>query len=273
MSYSEILYQAREGVATITLNRPDKLNAWTARMEQEFSQAVLAAASDDAVRVILLTGAGRGFCAGADMSLLSAAAEASSTVSGHRRSDVDFPEDTPAELRKRYSWLLAIPKPIIGAINGAAVGLGFVIPLYCDIRIASSAAKFCTIFSKRGLIAEYGMAWMLPRIVGLANAMDLLLTARMVDASEALRLGLVTRVMGEENFAGEAQAFAMELAASVSPRSSRVMKRQVYAALNQGLGESIDTAFDEMMQSIACDDFKEGVRHFLEKRAPAFSGR
>jgi enoyl-CoA hydratase/carnithine racemase len=273
MTYQEILYAVSDGVASVTLNRPEKLNAWTAQMEQEFNHAVLAASRDSQVRVILLTGAGRGFCAGADMSLLSAAAEAGSTVSGHRRSDVDFPEDAPAELRKRYSWLLAVPKPVIGAINGAAVGLGFVIPLYCDIRIASTAAKFCTIFSKRGLIAEYGMAWMLPRIVGLSNAMDLLLSARMVDAAEALRLGLVTRVMGEENFAAEAHQFAVELAGSVSPRSSTVMKRQVYAALTQNLGESIDTAFDEMMQSIACEDFKEGVRHFLEKRKPAFSGR
>ncbi|MBK5291006.1 MAG: enoyl-CoA hydratase/isomerase family protein [Acidobacteriia bacterium] len=272
MSYQEILYGVKDGVATITLNRPERLNAWTELMEQEFNQAVLTANADQQVRVILLTGAGRGFCAGADMSLLSAAAEAGTTVSGHRRSDVDFPEGAPADTRKRYSWLLTIPKPIVAAINGAAVGLGFVIPLYCDLRIASSTAKFCTIFAKRGLIAEYGMAWLLPRMVGLSNAMELLMTAKMIDAGEAQRLGLVSRVLPEENFAADAQAFAVELAQTLSPRSLRVMKRQIYQGLRQSIGESIDDAYDEMLASIACDDFKEGVRHFLEKRAPVFKG-
>jgi len=273
VTYQEILYGAGDGVATITLHRPERLNAWTALMEKEFNHAVMAANADPEVRVLLLTGAGRGFCAGADMSLLSAAAEAGSTVSGHRHRDVDFPEHAPAAMRKRYSWLLTMPKPMIGAINGAAVGLGFVIPLYCDLRIASSAAKFCTIFSKRGLIAEYGMAWLLPRMVGLSNAMELLLTAKMIDAAEAHRLGLVSRVLAEENFASEARAFAVDLAQSVSSRSLAVMKQQVYKAMQQNIGESIDDAYEEMLASIDCEDFKEGIRHFLEKRAPAFTGR
>ncbi|MBM3813875.1 MAG: enoyl-CoA hydratase [Acidimicrobiia bacterium] len=273
MSYQEILYGTANGVATITLNRPEKLNAWTAQMEREFSQAVLTANADDTVRVVLVTGAGRGFCAGADMSLLSSAAEAGSVVSGHRKLEVDYPEGAPARLRKRYSWLLAVPKPLIAAINGPAVGLGFIIPLFCDIRVASTAAKFSTIFAKRGLIAEYGLAWILPRMVGLAPAMDLLLTARTFGAAEAQQLGLVTRVMPEESFATEANALAEEMACGLSPRSLRIMKRQVYEALETGLSESLDSAFEKMIESIACEDFKEGVQHYLEKRPPAFKGR
>lgn len=273
MEYQEIQYAAAGGAATITLNRPGKLNAWTARMEEEFNHAILHANADDAVRVLVLTGAGRGFCAGADMSLLSAAAEAGSSVSGHRRIDVDFASFAPEELRKRYVWLLATAKPIIAAINGPAVGLGFVIPLYCDIRIAAASARFSTIFARRGLIAEYGMAWMLPRIAGLSNTMDLLMTGRTFGAAEALRLGLVSQVIPDAEFAARTQELAIELASKVSPRSLRIMKRQVYDALRGSLPQAVDTSFDEMLASIECDDFKEGVRHFLEDRPPAFTGR
>jgi enoyl-CoA hydratase/carnithine racemase len=169
--------------------------------------------------------------------------------------------------------LLDIKKPILGAINGAAAGLGMVIALYCDIRFASEKAKFSTAFSRRGLIAEYGMAWMLPRIVGIANALDLLYSARLVEAEEALRMGLVSRVYAEASFQSEVRKYAAELANAVSPRSMRVIKRQVYEGLVQSLGDSIDSANEEMVRALACEDFKEGVAHFLEKRAPAFSGK
>ncbi len=161
----------------------------------------------------------------------------------------------------------------MGAINGAAAGLGMVIALYCDIRFASDKAKFSTAFSRRGLIAEYGMSWMLPRIVGVANALDLLYSARLLGAEEALRMGLVSRVFPQESFESEVRKYAVELASAVSPRSMRVIKRQVYEGLLQSLGESIDVANEEMLKALACEDFKEGVAHFLEKRAPAFTGK
>jgi enoyl-CoA hydratase/carnithine racemase len=258
MTYDEIVYEVSDGVATLTLNRPEKLNAWTARMEEQFSDAMRAAGADEDVRIIILTGAGRGFCAGADMSLLNAVAKEGAPNRG-------IPE--------KLMWLLSIPKPILAAVNGPAVGLGFILPLYCDLRFASDQARFSTVFAKRGLVAEYGIAWMLPRLVGLGNAVDLLFSARTIDAAEALRIGLVERVFPQENFLDAVQACAAELAASVSPRSLRVMKRQLYAAQSQTLAEAAQDAADEMVRSFASEDFREGVAHFLKKRAPAFTGR
>ncbi len=263
MSYREILYSVTDRVATITLNRPDKLNAWTAVMEDEFEAAVRAANADETVRAILITGAGRGFCAGADMSLLK-------KISGGSRSEALTDR---AGYLTRYSWMLEIPKPIIAAVNGPAVGLGCVIPLYCDIRLASPQAQFCAVFAKRGLIAEFGIAWMLPHLVGLGNAMDMLFTARMVDAEEARRMGLVSELLNEEDFPAHAWDFARKIAHTVSPRSTAIIKRQVYAALNENLGASIARGFDEMLASLESEDFKEGVAHFLEKRPAKFKGR
>ncbi len=273
MTYEQIAFSTADRVAAITLNRPDKLNAWTARMDAEVTDAIRRAAADDDARVIVLTGAGRGFCAGADMSLLTAAADAGGADPNRITGDSPVTDGVPDAVRRKYAWLLGVPKPIVAAINGPAVGLGFVIPLYCDIRVAAAAARFSAIFSRRGLIAEYGLAWILPRLIGLPNAIELLFTSRTVDAQEALRLGLVTRVLADEDFADAAQAFARELADSVSPRSLRVMKRQIWSAQFQTLAEAFDLAIEEMIPSLECEDFREGVRHFLEKRPPAFTGR
>jgi enoyl-CoA hydratase/carnithine racemase len=262
MQTQETLYNVANRVATITLNRPDKLNAWTALMESEVRSHMENAEQDDEVRVIVLTGAGRGFCAGADMSLLSAVAERGLD---HRdlddrgreqvlRDGADRREGAAPDFQKKYSYFPAIGKPVIAAINGPVVGLGLVIALYCDLRLASEPARFSTTFARRGLIAEYGMAWMLPRIIGIANALDLLFSARTIDAAEALRMGLVNRVFPHETFLERAQESAQELASTVSPRSLRIIKRQ-------------------MMACFRTEDFKEGVAHFVEKRPAAFTGK
>jgi len=177
------------------------------------------------------------------------------------------------DFQKKYSYFAAVAKPVIAAINGPVVGLGLVIALYCDLRFASDAARFGTAFAQRGLIAEYGMGWMLPRLVGHANALDLLFTAKMIDAAEALRIGLVNQVFPRETFLGSVQKYAAELASSVSPRSLRVIKRQVYDAMFQTLAESFESSEREMLASLQSEDFKEGVAHFIQKRAPAFTGR
>jgi enoyl-CoA hydratase/carnithine racemase len=277
MPNQEIVYQVADRVATITLNRPDKLNAWTAIMEREVRAAVGEAERDEQVRVIVLTGAGRGFCAGADMSLLSGVAEHGLDARGRAQalenSKSAGREAVRGDFQRKYSYFPGIGKPMIAAINGPVVGLGLVIALYCDLRFASDAARFGTAFARRGLIAEYGMAWMLPRIVGHSNALDLLFSARMIDAAEALRMRLVNQVFPQDVFLQKVWEYAGELAAGVSPRSMRVIKRQVYDGMFQTLEEAFKTSEREMLASLQCEDFKEGVAHFVEKRAPAFTGK
>ena len=275
MPRCETLYEIRRQVGTITLNRPDKLNAWTAVMEQEVRSAMEEAERDDNVRLIVLTGAGRGFCAGADMSLLKSTAE-QGIASGVRERVVGSGEQRSgvrADFQKKYSYFLGLRKPVIAAINGPVVGLGLVIALYCDLRWASDGSRFSTTFARRGLIAEYGMAWILPRLVGLPNALDLLLSARSIEASEALRMGLVNQVFPQEAFLDRVVERAGEIASSVSPRSMRVIKRQVYEAMFQTLGEAFETSERDMLASLESEDFKEGVAHYLEMRPPAFTGR
>ena len=177
------------------------------------------------------------------------------------------------DFRRKYSYFAAVGKPVIAAINGPVVGLGLVIAMYCDLRFASDAARFSTAFSRRGLIAEYGMAWMLPRLVGISSALDLLFSAQMIDAAEALRIGLVNRVFPQDVFVDKVNEYARDLASNVSPRSMRAIKRQVYEAMFQTLGEAFDLSEREMLESLQSQDFKEGVAHFLEKRAPAFTGK
>ncbi len=276
MTNQETLYSVDDRVATLTLNRPDKLNAWTATMDREVRAALEEAERDDHVRAIVLTGAGRGFCAGADMSLLSAVAEQG--LSEERRAQAlrggnSQREGVRPDFQKKYSYFPAIGKPVIAAINGPVVGLGLVITLYCDLRFASDAARFSTTFARRGLIAEYGMAWMLPRLVGHANALDLLLSARQIDAAEALRMGLVNQVFAQEGFLDKVRGYARDLASNVSPRSLRVIKRQVYEGMFQTLAEAFEVSEREMLASLQSEDFKEGVAHFLGKRAAAFTGR
>ncbi|MFI5106322.1 MAG: enoyl-CoA hydratase [Terriglobales bacterium] len=275
MPTQETIYEVADRVATITLNRPDKLNAWTATMEREVRSAVEEAERDENVRVIVLTGAGRGFCAGADMSLLTAVATQGldQDVARRVRSGDAPQEGLRPDFQKKFSYFLGVAKPVIAAINGPAVGLGLVIPLYCDLRWASEGARFSTTFAQRGLIAEYGMAWMLPRIVGLPDAIDLLFSARTITASEALGLRLVSQVFPQEGFAATVHQHAVQLASSVSPRSLGVIKRQVYVGMFQTLAESFDLSVVELVASLQSEDFKEGVAHFLEKRAPKFSGR
>lgn len=275
MALQETLYHVSDRVATITLNRPDKLNAWTGTMEQEVRASISEAEKDENVRVIVLTGAGRGFCAGADMSLLSSIAQQGVAGREHALANTENGKraGVRADFQKKYSYFPSVQKPVIAAVNGPAVGLGFVITLYCDLRFASDAARFGTAFAKRGLIAEYGLAWMLPRLIGPANALDMLFSARMVDANDALRMGLVNRVFPHDQFMDGVLAYAKELAHNVSPRSIRVMKEQVYSAMFQTLSEAFDSSEQEMLKSLQCEDFKEGVAHFLEKRAAAFTGR
>ena len=271
MEYQEILYEVDTTVATIALNRPDKLNAWTARMAREIRHAFAAAENDPQVVGIVLTGAGRAFCAGADMEGLQTI-----TTGAQRQAFDDEPNITPGDptmdpaFRKTYSYIASLRKPLIGAINGPCAGLGLCVALYCDIRFAASSALFVTAFVQRGLVAEHGISWILPRLVGTANAMDLLLSGRRVPADEAEKIGLINRTMADEELLPHAQAYVRELAAKCSPTSMAIMKRQVYEHLQASLGHAYDQSDTLMRRSFAHPDMKEGIDSYVERRAPNF---
>ena len=274
MAEPAVLYDVKDAIATVTFNRPDRLNAFNAEMETGLRDAMAQAARDPAVRVIILTGAGRGFCAGADMERLAGAAgSGGATIPREAPLPLDLGGPVRADFQHRYSYFPTIPKPVIGAVNGPAAGLGFVFACYCDLRFAGSEAIFTTAFSRRGLIAEYGLAWLLPRLVGPGQAADLLFSARRLGAEEAQHLGLVNRVFPQAEFTARVRDYAAELAGAVSPRSMRVMKRQLWEGMLSGLGASVELANEEMRGSFLSEDFKEGVAHFVEKRPARFTGK
>jgi enoyl-CoA hydratase/carnithine racemase len=274
-SYEDLIYEAKDGVAVISLNRPQALNAYTAAMGHSLKRAVADAVSDAAVRVIVLTGAGRGFCAGADMNLLQSI-PASGRVTQVPEVDFNFHSglgpDVGPHYGGRFGYLLQARKPVIAAINGPAAGLGLVLALYADIRFAGSDAKLITSFAQRGLIAEHGISWLLPRLIGPAQALDLLFSARKLGAAEAAQMGLVNQVFPQETFMQEVMTYARTLANTVSPRSTAVIKAQIWKALCQDFNDALALADAEMQKSFASADFKEGVAHFVQKRAPAFTG-
>jgi enoyl-CoA hydratase/carnithine racemase len=265
MSYSELLYDVHERVATLTLNRPERMNAWTATMEAELRQAIATAVDHDEVRAIVVTGAGRGFCAGADMGKLAASAAGGPPPP-------ERPPSGEGNFEQRYSYLLAVPKPVLAAINGAVAGVGLCLTLYCDVRYMASGARLSTAFARRGLVAEHGSSWMLPRLIGPMNAADLLLSGRVIDAEEAAAVGLV-KVLPAEGFAAAVQARAAEFANLSSPRSMRIIKHQIQAAPYQSLAEATRFAEAEIAKCRDTEDFREGVAHYVEKRAPRFTGR
>ncbi|OGP86633.1 MAG: enoyl-CoA hydratase [Deltaproteobacteria bacterium RBG_13_65_10] len=278
MDYQEVRYDVSEAIATVTLHRPDKLNAWTMRMEGEYRHALAAAEQDPEVRVIVVTGAGRGFCSGADMALLTGLTQGETLSEGPREEDLlraspGARPDVREDFRMTYTWPPSIPKPILAAVNGPAVGLGLVHTLYCDVRFASDRARFGTAFARRGLIAEHGISWMLPRLVGPQNALDLLLSGRIIDAAEAFEMRLVSRVVPHAQLMPTVRAYARDLATVCSPRSIAIMKKQVYDALFQDLATANTIANDLMLKSFESEDFREGVESFVQRRAPRFTGR
>ena len=255
-----VLKTIEGGVAVLTLNRPDRLNAWTAQMKREYFDLLEACAADAAVKAIVLTGEGRGFCAGADMGELQAIGE------------TGIEQRAAQEDPRPHTFPLSIPKPLIAAINGACAGLGLVHALMCDLRFAAAGAKITAAFSRRGLVAEHGISWILPRVVGPSRALDLLLSSRIVLSEEALQLGLVNRVVEPERLMDETLAYARDLAENCAPSSMATMKRQIYADVDRPLKDALATANELMVESFTKPDFTEGVASFMEKRPPRFAG-
>jgi len=269
--YQEIEYIVDDPVAIIRMNRPENLNAMTTRMLAEMRHAFAAAEADDSVVGIILTGAGRGFCAGMDMSALDSISE-----NGRFSIDARDLEAEPgdpemgADFTAGFTYLLSLRKPLIGAINGPCAGLGFCFALLCDLRFVAREAKFSTAFAQRGLVAEHAASWLLPRLIGSSRALDLLWSARKFDGIEAERLGLADRLGDADSVVDDAKAYLEALAANSSPTSLMVMKQQVYRHLMTSLGPAMAETERLMNESLEREDFREGVRSFIEGRPPAF---
>lgn len=258
------------GVATITFNRPEANNGWTGGLEQAYYNRLEACQADPNVKVIVVTGAGRSFCPGADMNMLSGAAGAGGNLSGQAENGSSESSQPVGRTDQPLNFPATVRKPVIGAINGACAGVGLIQALMFDLRFAAAGAKFTVAFARRGLIAEYGSAWLLPRIVGQANAMDLLLSSRVVLAEEALTMGLVNRVIDKDSLLETTQAYARDLAINCSPTSMAVMKQQVARAWEMDLPNAMTEAHRLMNESLRRPDFVEGVKSFVEKREPKF---
>jgi enoyl-CoA hydratase/carnithine racemase len=271
VTYEEIEYRVEGAAGIISLNRPHALNAWTQRMAAEVKHAVAMAESDGEVVAIVITGKGRGFCAGADLNDLRDISDGDRGAAFPVDLDADPGDPSVGEdFRGTYTYLMSVRKPVIAAINGPAAGMAVPIALACDLRFAARSAVITTAFSKRGLIAEWGIAWLLPRLVGPANALDLLMSSRKVGAEEAHQMGLVNRVVDDEQLLPVVLEYIEDLAAECSPTSMRIMKRQVYQQLTRELGSAEKEAIDLMVESFDRPDFREGVVSFMEKRPPKF---
>jgi enoyl-CoA hydratase/carnithine racemase len=269
-----LLYEAEDGVAVLTLNRPERRNAVDVELGEALNGALVRAATDKSVRVLIITGAGESFCAGGDAVRLQENAAGGPTSSVIRALDpnpiFDAVPDTPPEHRSRYTFAAAMPIPVIAAVNGAAAGAGLALALSADIRIAAPKAAFIASFARIGGAPEMGLAWTLPRLIGVGPATDMLLTGRRVEAEEALRLGLVTRIAGEDALMDEVMALARDLAERCSPRTMRLTKQMLRAAQTQTFAEAFEVARHEAIEAFASADFREGVLALKERRAPNF---
>jgi len=257
-SHHLVQYAVEDGVCTLTLNDPERRNAWSPPMEHEYFTLLDRAAVDEAVRAIVLTGGGRWFCPGLDSHRLQDAAGATGLRLEGRRS-------------QHYGW--TVPKPMIAAINGACAGIGLVQALVCDVRFMARGARLSTAYARLGVPAEHGLSWILPRLIGVEWALDLLLSARPVEAEEAQKIGLVTRVCEPDLVVTEAQAYARSLAKRCSPQSMAAIRRQVWGDLSLGYTEANEGWFRAMRRLNRPEnpDFAEGVQAFVEKREPRFA--
>ncbi len=242
------------GVLTLAFNRPDRRNGWGEDLEDAYYGHLTAAAADPEVRAVVVTGAGTTFCPGADLSRLDGLGEPGARLP-HKSVDI------PRRFRK----------PLIAAINGACAGVGLVQALFCHIRFAADGARFSTAFARRGLVAEYGIAWTLPRLIGVENALDLLLSARTFDAAEAKSLGLISRVVPRDEVLAAAQSYARDLAIHCAPRAMAVIAGQVLDELDATYDEALARSFDHVDRFIGGPDLREGIASFRERRAPRFS--
>lgn len=271
MELKATCYEVADGIATVTLNRPARMNAWTGRMHTEYRWIIAEAQADAAVRVVIVTGAGRAFCAGADTQALE----------GHVAKG-GYDPGTPAELARPgygvrpefdafFAWHFGLTKPVIAAINGAAAGVGFALACYADLRFAASGAKFTTAHGRLNLPAEYGLSWLLPRMIGLTRANDILLTSRKFLAEEALEMGLLNAVLPADQLMEHVRERAAELIETISPGSLASTRQQIYADLHRSVAESVVDSEARLERMMREPDFAEGVAALVEKRPPRWT--
>jgi len=273
MNFNDIIYDKSEKIATITMNRPERFNAWTPRMGNEMRQACYDAERDDSIRAIIITGAGKAYCAGADMENLNQIAEGRVSAGASIEPAPMPTDDVRPDFRGPFAYLLSLKKPVIGAINGACAGLGFTTSLFQDIRIASDRARMGLILVQRGLAMEHGSSWMLPRLVGVAKAIELAVTGRLVDANEALAIGLVHRVVSSDLLIPTARQIAGEISSKCAPLGVALAKKMVYEHLFTDLASAIKNEDEMMAVTTKSEDFKEAIKAFTEKRPANFIGR
>jgi len=264
-------YDVIDAVATITLDRPERLNAWTGRMNTEYRSLLARAAADSSVRVIVVTGAGRGFCAGADSRALEGHVERGGYDPG-TGPDLEYPGfGVRPEFDAEFAYHFGIPKPIIAAVNGPAAGVGFALACYCDLRFAAAGAKLTTAHGRLGLPAEFGLSWLLPRLVGLTRAADVLLSSRVVLAEEAAEIGLVNKVTPPDELSETVVSYARMLATEVSPASLAATKLQLYTDLHRDVATAAGDADQRLRTMMTGPDFEEGVAALTARRPPSFA--
>jgi len=264
-------YCVDRAVALITLHRPERLNTWTGRMHNEYRALLARSAADPGVRVIVVTGAGRGFCAGADSRALEGhvARGAYDAGTGPGLAYPGF--GVRREFDAEFAYHFGIPKPIVAAVNGPAAGVGFALACYCDLRFAAAGAKLTTSHGRLGLPAEFGLSWLLPRLVGLTRAADLLMSSRVVLAEEAAAMGLVNEVFPPEQLMDGVMAYAQRLATEVSPASLAATKVQMYTDLHRDVASAVENSEARMKAMMTSPDFAEGVAALTERRPPRFA--
>ena len=258
------------GVAIVTLDRPDRMNAWTGRMHTEYRAVFAHLEADPTVRVAVVTGAGRAFCAGADTSALEGHAEAGGYDPGTPPDLATPGHGADPEYDHAFVWQFGLRFPVVAAVNGAAAGAGLVLACCCDLRFVAADAKLTTSAPRLGLPAEYGLSWILPRLVGIGHAADLLISSRLILGSEAAQIGLANRALPAADVLPAAMAWARAVATEVAPSSASLAKAQLYADLHQGVGASVATSERLLDETIAGDDYREGVAAWMGRRPPQF---
>jgi 2-(1,2-epoxy-1,2-dihydrophenyl)acetyl-CoA isomerase len=262
MSFEQITWEVADRVGWVRMTRPDKLNALTSRMAAEILEALDRAAESADVRSVVITGEGRAFSAGQDLTEFREGGLEQFDVAEHLRSGYN----------RMIAAIVELPKPVIAGVNGVAAGAGLSLACACDLRIASEAATFTQAFVKIGLVPDSGGTWLLPRIVGPARALELSITGELIDAAEALRIGLVGRVVPADRFPKELESYAQALAAGAT-RAIGVTKRVFAQGASSSLANTLEREASAQAELIRSRDFLEGVRAFLEKRPPRFEGR